>query len=129
MKRLWKAILISCMGLMFMLGGMSVARATDVWVDHWNYENIDVYVMSDTLSYGTQSSGKWFSVSAKMVQNGRLKEVITWRFSQFRSDMWRYSTNTMRGNHTTVVIPRNGIFEYGMNRIGWSYYIDNMYYY
>ena len=44
--------------------------------------------------------------------------------------MWRYQTNTMDRSHDTVVIPHNRIFEYGMNQIGWSYYIrDNMWYY
>lgn len=128
MRRLWKAILISCMGLMFMLGCMSVARATDVWVDHWNYENIDIYAMDDTLSYSSDSTGRGFSVSVKMVQNGRLKDVMTFHFGKYKNGMWRYRTNTMR-NHDTVVIPRSGIFEYGMNRIGWSYYIKDMYYY
>lgn len=43
--------------------------------------------------------------------------------------MWRYATNTMDGTHTTVVIVHNGVFEYAMNQIGWSYYIRNGGYY
>lgn len=49
------------------------AEATDVWVDHWDYENVDVYVMDDMISYGTRSTGRWFKVSTKLVQDGQLQ--------------------------------------------------------
>ena len=42
-------------------------EAKDVWVDRWSSEGIDVYVMDDTLSSGTNSTGRWFSISTKMV--------------------------------------------------------------
>ncbi len=35
----------------------------------------------------------------------------------------------MDRTHTTVVIVHNGVFEYTMNQIGWSYYIRNGGYY
>lgn len=104
-------------------------EAADVWVDHWNSEGIDVYVMDDTLSHGTNSTGRWFSISTKMVKNGRLKEVITWNFSKFKTDMWRYQTNTMDQSHTTVVLSGNKVFVYGMNKIGWSYEIREFWVY
>lgn len=99
------------------------AEAADVWVAHWDAEGIDVYVMDDTLSYGTSSTGRWFSVSTKMVKNGRLKEVITWNYSKFKMEMWRYQTNTMDQSHDTVVSPSDKVFAYGMNKIGWPYKI------
>lgn len=34
--------------------GCLPVSATDVWVDHWDSENVDVYVMDDTISYGTR---------------------------------------------------------------------------
>lgn len=120
MKRLWQVLVICCMGLMFMFAGSGVASATDIWVAHWNSENVDVYVMDDTISNGVSQTGKWFAVSTKMVQNGQLKEIITWHYSQFRQGEWRYRTDNMRGN-TSIVIAPDGIFEYTMNRIGWSY--------
>ena len=104
-------------------------EAADVWVDHWNSEGIDVYVMDDTLSHGTNSTGRWFSISTKMVENGRLKEVITWNFSKFKTDMWRYQTNTMDQSHTTVVLSGNKVFVYSMNKIGWSYEIREFWVY
>ena len=96
-------------------------EAKDVWVDRWSSEGIDVYVMDDTLSSGTNSTGRWFSISTKMVVNGRLKEVITWNYTKFQTDMWRYQTNTMDQSHDTVVSPRDKVFAYGMNRLGWPY--------
>lgn len=104
-------------------------EAKDVWVAHWSSENLDIYVMDDTINPTTSGEQNYFSVSTKQVQNGKLIQTITWKFSKFRTDMWRYETNTMRGTHTTVVIPRNGIFEFCMQRLGWSYQIRNNYYY
>ena len=108
---------------MIMVPNGQQTEAADVWVAHWNSEGIDVYVMDDTLSHGTSSTGRWFSISTKMVKNGHLKEVITWNYSKYKTDMWRYETNRMRGTHTTVVIPRSNIFEYCMDQIGWPYTI------
>lgn len=103
--------------------------ATDVWVARWGSENTDIYVMDDTLSYRESSAGKAFSISAKLVENGKLKEVITWHFSKWHDDMWRYYTNTMQRGHDTVVSAPNGIFEYAMNHIRWPYEVRNQYYY
>ena len=99
--------------------------AKDVWVDHWNYENVDIYVMDDTLRHGISDSGKWFAVSTKEVKNGKLQKVINWQFSQFHTDMWRYETSTMDGRHTTVVIPKSNLFEYCMNKIGWTFTVKD----
>ncbi|MBR1645432.1 MAG: hypothetical protein IJ685_01520 [Selenomonadaceae bacterium] len=106
-----------------------ICAAQDVWVAHWQSENIDVYAMDDTITSGTSDTGKYFSVSTKFVSNGQLQQVVVWKFSKFRDDMWRYETSTMDGSHTTVVIPRNGVFEFCMDRIGWSYKIVDMWYY
>ena len=83
--------------------------------------------MDDTITSGM--SENYFSVSTKMVTNGQLKQVVVWKFSKFRSDMWRYETSTMDGSHTTVVIPRSPLFEFCMERLGWSYEIRDNYYY
>lgn len=129
MKRLWQGLFICCLGLIFMFAGINSANATDVWVAHWSDDNIDIYVMNDTLTYGSDSNGKGFSIATKFVKNGQLQKVVTWHFGKFRDGMWRYRTNTMSGNHDTVVIPQNEVFEYGMNQIGWSYYIKDRFYY
>ena len=103
-------------------------NANDIWIS--SSENTHVYIMDDTISYGTSSTGKWITVSVKIVKHNRVIETVTWNFSKFKNDMWRYYTNTMRSGHTTVVIPRHKIFEYMMHRIGWSYIIrDNLWYY
>lgn len=99
----------------------SECGAADVWVEHWNSENVDIYVMDDTLKSGTSETGKYFDVSTKEVRNGKLQKVVKWSFSKYKSDMWRYETSTMDGTHTTVVIPRSGLFEYCMKKLGWPY--------
>ena len=50
-------------------------------------------------------------------------------FSKYKTDMWRYVTSDMKGDHTTVVIPRNQIFEFCMKSLGWSYRLQGSYYY
>ncbi|WP_294159607.1 hypothetical protein [uncultured Selenomonas sp.] len=107
----------------------SLCSAADVWVAHWNSENIDIYVIDDTLRYDSSQPGHYFFVDAKEVRNGYLLRTVRWEYSKFRNDAWRYQTDTMRGNHTTVAIPRDGIFEYCMGQLGWSYYIENSRYY
>ncbi|WP_041914325.1 DUF1810 family protein [Selenomonas ruminantium] len=49
------------------------------------------------------------------------KEVITWNYTKFQTDMWRYQTKTMDQSHDTVVSPGDKVFSYGMNRLGWPY--------
>ena len=120
LKICFSALLIS---IFVWVAGMLTAGATDVWVDHWNSENVDIYVMDDTIFCGTRGDTRWFDVSTKMVQNGQLQKVVRWEFSKYKTDTWRYETNTMDGTHTTVVIPRSRIFEYCMDQIGWPYTI------
>jgi len=96
-------------------------EATDVWVNHWNSENIDIYVMDDTIRGGTSDTGKYFKVSTKKVRNGELIDIVNWSFSKYKTDMWRYETSTMDGTHTTVVLPGNQVFHFCMNALGWPY--------
>ena len=104
----------------------NTCAAKDIWIERWTAEGVDIYVMDDTITNDT--SENYFSVSTKMVANGQLQQVVVWKFSKFRSSMWRYETSTMDGSHTTVVIPRNMVFEFCMNKLGWSYKTDGHYY-
>ena len=108
---------------------VETCAAQDVWVAHWNAENIDVYAMDDTIDGKTMVDGKWFKVSAKFVRSGRLQKIVNWSFQKYMDDMWRYRTSDMDGSHVTVVIPRNGLFEFCMDKLGWSYTTDGHYYY
>ena len=103
----------------------NTCAAQDVWVEHWSSENIDIYAMDDTITSGTSATGKYFKVSTKFVRNGQLQKVVNWTFSKYQTDMWRYETSTMDGSHTTVVMAKNKLFEFCMNRLGWSYRIDD----
>ena len=85
--------------------------------------------MDDTLRNGSTDTGKYFKVSTKEVRDGNLVRVVDWSFSKYKTDMWRYSTSTMKGTHTTVVIPRDQIFEFCMNTLGWDYRIKDVWYY
>ena len=128
MKRIIMTLLSSCFALFLCVSMQTPVNATDVWVSYDRYENMDTYIMDDTISYGKSKNGPWISVSVKHVQNGRVKEVLTWNFIKYKTDMWRYYTNTMRGN-SSVVDSGNKIFLYTINSIGWPYYIDGYYIY
>ena len=52
-----------------------ICEAKDVWVSHWNSENIDVYVMDDTLRSGASDTGKHFKVSTKEIQSSCLIKI------------------------------------------------------
>ena len=128
MKRIIMTLLSSCFALFLCVSMQTPVNATDVWVSYDRYENMDTYIMDDTISYGKSKNGPWISVSVKRVQNGRVKEVLTWNFIKYKTDMWRYYTNTMRGN-SSVVDSGNKIFLYTINSIGCPYYIDGYYIY
>ncbi|MBQ9377546.1 MAG: hypothetical protein IJU05_07085 [Schwartzia sp.] len=104
-------------------------EAKDVWVAHWNSENLDIYVMDETIEGGTADTGKYFKVSTKRVRDGKLVDVVHWSYSKFRSDMWRYETNTMDGSHTTVVTPGDKVFEFCMGELGWEYRVQQFWCY
>lgn len=104
----------------------STCAAKDVWVDRNSYDGTDYYVMDDTIV--GNDSRNYFSVSVKQVRNGRLDKVVVCKFDKYGGGMWRYETSTMDGTHTTVVIPRNKIFEFCMEWLGWHYSIDGSYY-
>ena len=53
-----KKILLSCLMVLAAIFATLPAphcSAADVWVAHWNSENIDIYVEDDTLRYDTTS--------------------------------------------------------------------------
>jgi hypothetical protein len=103
----------------------NICAAQDIWVTHWQSENLDIYAMDDTIRDTSSEDYKSFAVSAKFVKNGQLLKVVNWDFMKNKTGMWRYETSTMDGRHTTVVIPRSPLFEFCMNRLGWSYHIKD----
>lgn len=104
-------------------------EAKDVWVSYWASKNIDVYVIEDTVVNTSSGDYASFTVSTKRVRDGELLKFVNWEFLKYKNDMWRYETNTMDGRHTTVVIPKNGVFEFCMQKLGLSYQIRGNYYY
>ena len=115
-------------GLLCVGSGESTSKTSlgkDVLVDHWNYENVDIYVVDKTISGGTSGSDKYFKVTVKQVQNGKTIKTNEWTFSQFRGE-WRYKTDEMKGN--TSIVFNNKIFEFCMKQLGWAYEKANGYY-
>ena len=101
-------------------------QGKDVFIEHWNYENVDIYVVDKSITSGTSGTDKFFKVTVKQVQNGKLIKSNVWSFSQFRGE-WRYKTDEMKGNTSTVF--NNKIFEYCMKQLGWPFEIVNGGYY
>lgn len=128
-----KLLLVPAFMLAFFFSTISSVSAADVWVDHWDSENKDIYVVEDTIS----GSSTNFSAVVKEVRNGRLINQVFWYFNKFKTDFWRYQTDEMRiaaarkgvGARMDVVMAPNGVFEYCADSLGIYYYIDSYYYY
>ena len=108
---------------------ISSCEAKDVWVDRWKNINADIYVMDETLEPGTTHNGKFFKVTTKEVQNGKLKSIVRWKFVKVGQEMWRYETNKMGGSHMTVVAPGDKVFDFCMKKIGWKYRTEDFWCY
>ena len=108
---------------------ISSCEAKDVWVDRWKHINADIYVMDETIEPGTTHNGKFFNVTTKEVQNGKLKRIVRWKFVKVEQEMWRYETNQMDGSHMTVVSPGDKVFDFCMKKIGWKYRTEDFWCY
>lgn len=117
-------LLVLLVGL-FLFGSPN-SQATDVWVAQ-NSNGIDIYVMDDTIKYGTNKTGRWFSVSTKRVRNGQLIGVSTTQYSKYKTDMWRYYIKTQQAGRFEPVTPKSQVFEYVMKDLRWYYEVKSGY--
>ena len=126
-----KLLLVPAFMLAFFFSTISSVSAADVWVEHWDSENKDIYVVEDTISGNSTD----FSVVVKEVRNGRLINQQSWYFNKFKTDFWRYQTAGMRkgkngiGHSSPVYGTPNRIFEYCADSLGIYYSNNNGYYY
>ena len=127
MKKL--VFLVMMVATALFLLAVTPCEAKDVWVDHWRNINADIYVMDETLAWEENLEGKFFRVSTKAVQNGKLKNIIKWKYIKHGQEMWRYETNQMGGTHMTVVSPGDKLFNFCMKRIGWTYRTEDFWCY
>ena len=104
-------------------------EATDIWVESWSAEKVDIYIIEETIKNISAENTRAFSVSIKKVQGEKLLQTVSYTFSKFEDGFWRYESSKMDGEHLTVVIPRNRIFEFCMENLGWSYQIEDFWYY
>ena len=128
-----KLLLVPAFMLAFFFSTISSVSAADVWVEHWDSENKDIYVVEDTISGNSTN----FSVVVKEVRNGRLINQQSWYFNKFKTDFWRCQSDEMRikaaqkgvGARMDVVMAPNRVFEYCADSLGIYYYINGYYYY
>lgn len=98
-----------------------ICEAKAVWVAHWEDEQVDVYVMDDTLAGNVSENGRSFHLFTNNVrEDGRIDRIF-WRFSKRETDIWRYETSRMHCGPTTPVSPDNPVFTFCMNALKWSY--------
>ena len=114
--------------VMFSLS-IAPCEAKDVWVDRWQNSNADIYVMDETLAWEENLNGKFFRVTTKEVQNGKVKRFIKWKYVKHGQEMWRYETNQMGGTHMTTVSPGDQVFAFCMKCIGWQYRTEELWCY
>ena len=97
-------------------------------VDHLDSQNIDFYVMNESIHSEMTSHVKHFTVVVKQVQNGKIIKSGKWTFYRFFAEgSWRYSSPEMQDN-MDILYEKNKIFEYCMKQLGWTYEIKNKYY-
>ena len=77
-----KLLLVPALMLAFFFSTISSVSAADVWVEHWDSENKDIYVVEDTISGNSTD----FSVVVKEVRNGRLINQQVWLYSKYETD-------------------------------------------
>lgn len=126
MKKIFLAVILAL--TVFLIPAKNCA-ASDIWVESWNDEGVDIYVVDETIKNISVENNRAFSVSVKEVKGGQLLKNVQWTFSKFSDDFWRYETSEMDGEHLTVVIPRNAIFEFCMEKLGWSFSVVDFWYY
>ena len=127
MKR--NLFLMMVLAIVFMVVSVNSCEAKDVWVARWQSSNAEVYVMDETLVWEENLQGKFFLVSTKEVQNGKLKRIVKWKYIKYGQEMWRYETDQMNGNNMTVVSPGDRVFDFCMKRIGWQYRTEDFWCY
>ena len=102
-------------------------QSKDVFIEHWNSENLDIYVVDESLIGEITKTGKQFTVMVKQVQNGKLIKTHKWSFTENNGE-WRYSTEEMDKKGRSSIVSESKIFEYCMKRLGWNYVKNGRYY-
>ncbi len=102
-------------------------QSKDVFIEHWNSENLDIYVVDESLKGEITKTGKQFTVMVKQVQNGKLIKTHKWSFTEDNGE-WRYSTEEMDKKGRSSIVSESKIFEYCMKRLGWKYVKNGRYY-
>ena len=117
MKKFFLATFICCTVALFCT--LNSCNAKDVWVSSRN--GINVYVMDETIKDTiTNYPSRYFDVSIKKVQNGSLLEVESWHYSKVENERWNARCNKY---DSSVLMPRDFVFEFCMKKLGWSYKI------
>ena len=73
-------------------------EAKDIWVDHWQNINADIYVMDETLAWEENLDGKFIKVSAKAVQI-IIAQMVT--SSNVQISLFMTSTPIFPGHYST----------------------------
>lgn len=128
MKKIYALLLM--VASFFICWPASNCDATDVWVYHSSYDDVDVFLMDDTLIHGINENGRYFEITVKEVRNGKLLRTVLWEYEKlkYESEPWRYESSTMSPNHTCAVITPDYLFEYCMKCLGWNYTIVDYHY-
>lgn len=116
----------------------SICAAKDIWMGKWSPEGGEYYVMDETIRNTTPPSAHeyWnFDVSIKIVYDGEIDDILTYRYSKIRNDAWgcrlvkREYKEMSPAVDTYLVQPGDKIFQFAIKRLGWSYeLIDGRYY-
>lgn len=118
-----KIVLMVAIIFALMIANISATNAQDVWLS--SNQNRDFYVMTDTFQTGVHKEGRlkgyrWFNVSVKIVENGKLIEQVKYTYEEVGTE-WRYSHDKQRTPITWHVTRHNKLFLFCMHYLGWKY--------
>ena len=97
--------------VMFSLS-IAPCEAKDVWVDRWQNSNADIYVMDETLAWEENLNGKFFRVTTKEVQNGKVKRFIKWKYVKHRGQVvcFLYEAHRLAVSHGRALVLLKPLF-------------------
>ncbi|WP_143272189.1 hypothetical protein [Anaerovibrio sp. JC8] len=100
-------------------------HAEDIWVEHWNEEGCDIYVMDDTIIQGPNDENISFKVAVKQIKDGKLANVVICNFVRWPDEPWRFRTSESEDIDFPPVVANDPVFGYCMQQLGWEYYLEN----
>lgn len=102
----------------------ATCEAKDVYVATLEGENVDLYVVEDSIVSGNKRPGIYFDVKVKLSKEGRARESWTWRYYRQGGEPWLKALPTSSRNEFMPVEAWDPVFEYCMKYLGKPFHVE-----